>query len=123
METLQELRAWKDDPEFVENWRQVKRENKKRLAKLTYELTGIIIPIDSLYDVMVKRMHEYKRQLMNIFYVIHRYFMIKDLPANERANVVPRVVLIGGKAAPGYYNAKAVIKLINHVGAVVNNDA
>ena len=72
---------------------------------------------------MVKRMHEYKRQLMNVFYIIYRYLAIKDTPAGERQNrFVPRVVMIGGKAAPGYVAAKAVIKLINNVANKVNND-
>ena len=71
---------------------------------------------ESLYDIQVKRIHEYKRQFMNILYVIHRYLMIKETPASERHHkFVPRVVMIGGKAAPGYANAKAIIKLINSV--------
>ena len=85
--------------------------------------TGIVIPIDALYDVQVKRIHEYKRQLLNIIYVIHRYLTIKDTPADQRTqNFVPRVIIIGGKAAPGYYNAKVIIELINRVSQVVNND-
>ena len=76
-----------------------------------------------MYDIMVKRMHEYKRQLMNILYVIHRYLCIKETPGHERANkFVPRVVMIGGKAAPGYHSAKAIIKLINAVADRVNHD-
>ena len=78
--------------------------------------TGYHIPLDAMYDVMVKRIHEYKRQLMNILYIIHRYFAIKETPAHERRNKwVPRVCMIGGKAAPGYLNAKAIIKLIGNV--------
>jgi glycogen phosphorylase len=88
------------------------------------ENTGIDIPLDSLYDVQVKRIHEYKRQLLNIIYVIHRYLTIKDTPAHERqGKFVPRVVMIGGKAAPGYYTAKVIIELINRVGHVVNSDS
>lgn len=87
------------------------------------ENTGIDIPLDALYDIQVKRIHEYKRQLMNILYVIHRYLTILDTPHHERKNkFVPRVVMIGGKAAPGYYNAKAIIKLITAVSFKVNND-
>jgi starch phosphorylase len=72
---------------------------------------------------MVKRQHEYKRQLMNILYIIHRYFEIKNTPAGERrGKFVPRVCMIGGKAAPGYAAAKAIIKLINNVATKVNND-
>ena len=83
-----------------------------------------MIPLDSLYDVQVKRIHEYKRQLLNILYVIFRYLTIKDTPKHEReAKFVPRVVMIGGKAAPGYYTAKVIIELINAVSRVVNSDA
>lgn len=73
--------------------------------------------------MQVKRIHEYKRQLLNILYVIHRYLTIKDTPANERAaKFVPRVTMIGGKAAPGYYSAKIIIELICAVSRVVNSD-
>lgn len=93
------------------------------LKKWVKENTGIDIPLDSLYDIQVKRIHEYKRQMMNILYVIHRYLCILDTPQNERASkFVPRVVMIGGKAAPGYHNAKAIIKLITAVSFKVNND-
>ena len=81
------------------------------------------MPVDSLFDIQVKRIHEYKRQLMNILYVIYRYLTILDTPQHERKNkFVPRVVMIGGKAAPGYHNAKAIIKLITAVSEKVNND-
>lgn len=93
------------------------------LAKWVKEKTGYDIPIDALYDIQVKRIHEYKRQLMNILYVIHRYLAILDTPAHERkSKFVPRVIMIGGKAAPGYHNAKAIIKLITSVSQKVNND-
>lgn len=72
--------------------------------------------------MQVKRIHEYKRQLMNILYVIHRYLTIKSLTAEQRKQVVPRTIMFAGKAAPGYYNAKCIIKLINEVSFVVNND-
>merc|ERR1712060_133333 len=102
---------------------QIKRENKIKLQNWVREKTGILIPLDALYDVQVKRIHEYKRQLMNILYVIHRYLTIKDTPkADREAKFVPRVIMIGGKAAPGYYTAKVIIELINSVGSVVNND-
>jgi len=77
-----------------------------------------------LYDIQVKRIHEYKRQLMNVLYVIHRYMTIKDTPKHERAHkFVPRVIMIGGKAAPGYYNAKCLIKIFNNVAHKINHDA
>jgi starch phosphorylase len=78
--------------------------------------TGYDIPIDAMYDIQVKRIHEYKRQLMNILYVIHRYQCILSTPHHERQRqFVPRVVMIGGKAAPGYHVAKCIIKLITAV--------
>ena len=81
------------------------------------------MPLNSLYDIQVKRIHEYKRQLMNILYVVYRYLSILETAPNERAKLwVPRVVCIGGKAAPGYHNAKAIIKLITSVSYKINSD-
>jgi len=121
---LRQLSAQASNPEFVERFISVKRENKVRLQQWVKKETGIDIPVDSLYDVQVKRIHEYKRQFMNILYVVHRYLTIKDTPQHERAQkFVPRVIMIGGKAAPGYYNAKVIIELINRVGNKVNNDS
>lgn len=120
---MRELSAYSQDEEFVQKFIKVKEQNKLKLKVWVKEHTGIDIPLNALYDVMVKRIHEYKRQFMNILYVIYRYLMIKECPANERANrFVPRVVMIGGKAAPGYANAKAIIKLINSVASKINND-
>lgn|GEM_PF-3658071 len=78
---------------------------------------------ESLYDIQVKRIHEYKRQLMNILYVIYRYISIKAMTPEERLQVVPRTVMFSGKAAPAYETAKNIIKLINEVSYVINNDA
>ena len=75
-----------------------------------------------MFDIQVKRIHEYKRQFMNILYVIYRYLTIKEMTPEERKNVVPRTVMFSGKAAPAYHNAKLIIKLINQVALVVNND-
>jgi starch phosphorylase len=87
------------------------------------ERTGVELDETSLFDIQVKRMHEYKRQLLNALYVVHRYLTVKAMTGKERqAKVVPRSVLIGGKAAPGYYTAKSIIKLINNIGHIVNND-
>lgn len=84
----------------------------------------IEINVDSLFDVQVKRIHEYKRQFMNILYVIHRYLAIKKAsPVEKVTKFLPRTIMFGGKAAPGYLNAKRIIKLINAVAAKVNNDA
>ena len=98
---------------------RVKQDNKLKLANYLQELTGIAINPASLFDIQVKRIHEYKRQLLNILHVITMYNRIKKNPS---AAIVPRTVMIGGKAAPGYYMAKQIIKLFNRVGAVVNND-
>ena len=103
----------------------MKRANKDRLAeiiRIQYQKRGageLVIDPDSMFDVQVKRMHEYKRQLLNVLHCIARYNQIKDNPAGE---FVPRTVIFGGKAAPGYYMAKLIIQLINAVGEVVNND-
>lgn len=123
LDALQQLAPQASNPSFVERFIAVKRENKKRLQHWVKENTGIDIPLDSLYDVQVKRIHEYKRQLLNIIYVVHRYLTIKDTPVGQRKDkFVPRVVMIGGKAAPGYYNAKVIIELVNRVGMIVNSD-
>lgn len=122
LDRVEPLENFAEDEEFVEKWRQIKRDNKERLAKHIKKQLNIDIPIDALYDVQIKRIHEYKRQLMNILYIVHRYLTLKDMTPEERKQVVPRVVIYGGKAAPGYHNAKAIIKLINSVAEVVNND-
>lgn len=98
-------------------------DNKKRLAKWIKDNLGAVVSPDSIFDIMVKRIHEYKRQLMNIIYIIYRYFEIKNTPKEERAaKFVPRVSMLGGKSAPGYVAAKAIIKLINSVSDKINND-
>jgi glycogen phosphorylase len=108
----------------VAKFAEIKRQNKQRLRDFVQNNCGIEIPIDALYDIQVKRIHEYKRQLLNILYVVHRYLAIKETAKDKRAqNFVARVVMIGGKAAPGYYNAKIIIELINRVAAVINNDS
>merc|ERR1719335_1652503 len=83
---------------------------------------GFTLDLESLIDCQFKRIHEYKRQFMNALYLIHRYFQIKDASPGERARIQKRTTLIGGKAAPGYVNAKIIIKLINNIAEVVNND-
>ena len=124
LDNLKQLMPYATDKGFMKAFMDIKRENKIKLKNWVKERTGIDIPVDSMYDIQVKRIHEYKRQMMNILYVIHRYLSILDTPQHERRNkFVPRVVMIGGKAAPGYANAKAIIKLINAVSAKVNNDS
>ena len=86
------------------------------------ERTGIDLPTDPLYDIQIKRIHEYKRQYLNILSVIYRYHEIKTASPEERKKFVPRVTIFGGKAASAYYMAKKIVRLINRVGSVVNND-
>ena len=116
---LQELAPLADDPAFQAAWTAVKQENKERLATLVRQECGILFDTGSLFDVQVKRIHEYKRQLLNVLHVIHLYDRIKR---GDMDNWTPRCVLIGGKAAPGYAIAKLIIKLINNVAAVINSD-
>lgn len=117
------MEAYADDEAFVQRFIQVKRDNKVRLQKWIKDTCNIDVPVDAIYDVQIKRIHEYKRQILNVLSLVHRYLDIKSTPASERATkFVPRVVMIGGKAAPGYYNAKAIIKLFNSVCHTINND-
>jgi len=96
--------------------------NKKRLVKYIKNNFNVVVPQEALFDIMVKRIHEYKRQLLNILYVIWRYRQLKGMSDEEKLDQVPRVVIFGGKAAPGYYMAKMTIKLINTVAEKINND-
>jgi len=122
-EELTALRAKQDDPNFISEWDAIKTANKEKLAQLVKDKTGIVLsPEKQLFDIQVKRIHEYKRQQLNIFSVIYRYLKIIDMSAAERKKVVPRAMIFGGKAAPGYYAAKKIIKLINQVANVVNSD-
>jgi glycogen phosphorylase len=120
LEDLERLKWAADDADFRNRFRVIKRSNKERLAKTIYDLLDVKVSADAMFDVQVKRIHEYKRQLLNLVYVVLRYLRIIDNPA---ANIVPRVVIMAGKAAPGYHMAKAVIKLVNNVAHVINNDA
>lgn len=122
LDRIEPLENYAEDDKFIKKWRKIKRENKQKLAEQIEKITGVKVPVDALYDVQIKRIHEYKRQTMNILYAIHRYLTIKDMSPEDREKVVPRVIIYGGKAAPGYHNAKALIKLINNVADVVNND-
>ena len=119
---LKKLRPLADNAAFQDAWMAIKHKNKVRLAAYIKETTGIVVDPSALFDIQVKRIHEYKRQFMNILSVIHRYNNIKAMSPTDRKKVVPRVVIFGGKAAPGYFIAKLVIKLINSVAEVVNKD-
>jgi glycogen phosphorylase len=119
LEELSRLLGAADDAVFRRQFRGIKRTNKKRLADEIMRRTGVEINVDSLFDVQVKRIHEYKRQLLNLLYVVARYQRIRE---NPRADVVPRTVIFAGKAAPGYVMAKAIIKLINNVARTIDTD-
>ena len=116
---LERLVPSAEDPEFRREWRAVKRQNKEKLAAYIRSANGVDVDPDSLFDCQVKRIHEYKRQLLNVLHVIHLYNRIKTDPA---AAGVKRTVIIGGKAAPGYHIAKLIIRLVNAVADTVNND-
>jgi starch phosphorylase len=119
LERLRELERFADDPQFQRRWRQIKRANKEDLAAHARDRTGVAIDPDSLFDVQVKRIHEYKRQHLNILHVIALYHRLRSDP---HAEVPARTVIFGGKAAPGYHLAKLIIKLIHSVADVVNRD-
>jgi starch phosphorylase len=119
LEQLRELTPHADDKELQQRWREVKLANKQRLADMVERDTGVKIATSAMFDVQVKRIHEYKRQLLNTLHVIHLYNRIKR---GDTANWTQRCVLIGGKAAPGYAMAKTIIKLISNVASVINAD-
>ncbi len=116
---LARLAPHADDADFRRQWRDIKQANKARLAELVEAERGVKFNTDALFDVQVKRIHEYKRQLLNLLHVIHLYDRIKR---GDTDNWTPRCVLIGGKAAPGYAMAKLIIKLTNNIAFMVNND-
>jgi len=119
LEELSKLREFATDNRFLRNLLRIKRENKVKFAGYMESHYNISLDSSSMFDIQVKRIHEYKRQLLNCFWVIRQYNRIK---ANPNAKIVPRTIMIGGKAAPGYHMAKLIIKLITSVGNVVNND-
>lgn len=116
---LAKLAPLATEADFRERWRAVRRINKIRLAKLIQVECHVRFEVDALFDVQVKRIHEYKRQLLNCLHIIHLYDRIKR---GDITDWTPRCVLFGGKAAPGYRLAKRIIKLINNIAAVINND-
>ena len=119
LEELRRLESMANDPEFQRAWRRIKRENKQTLAGLIAQTTGYRVDPDSLFDVQVKRLHEYKRQHLNVLHIISLYNRLRRDPS---APLPARTFIFGGKAAPGYFLAKLIIKLINSVAAVINAD-
>jgi len=119
LDALKGLETHADDPAFQESWRKVKRRNKERLAAIIKQRTGVEVDPDSMFDIQAKRIHEYKRQHLNILHVVTLYNRIRY---NRAAQVTPRTVVFAGKAAPGYFMAKLIIKLVNSVAETVNGD-
>ena len=116
---LRQLEALADDPDFQVDWQAVKADNKRALARLIKERTDIVVDPHSLFDIQVKRLHEYKRQHLNVLYLITLYNRLRRSPGDA---LIPRTVIFGGKAAPGYRMAKLIIKLINSVAQTINQD-
>eukprot|EP00300_Choanocystis_sp_HF-7_P015396 c19038_g1_i2.p1 GENE.c19038_g1_i2~~c19038_g1_i2.p1 ORF type:complete len:929 (+),score=256.99 c19038_g1_i2:318-2789(+) len=122
LELLTRLREHANNPELHAEIANVKRRNKERLAEYIRATMGVDLDPSALFDIQIKRIHEYKRQFMNILACCRRYLDLKKMSAAELADVVPRVTIIGGKAAPGYWRAKSIIHFINQVAHIVNND-
>jgi glycogen phosphorylase len=116
---LSQLLNYQNDSSFLEQLQKIKNENKQTLAKIIFEKTGTAVDTGSIFDVQVKRLHAYKRQLLNVLHIMHLYNRIKE---DSSFTVVPRVFIFGAKASPGYYYAKKIIKLINTVAEKINND-
>jgi glycogen phosphorylase len=119
LDELSKLEAFVDEPEFQQQWRQIKQDRKQELSVYIQNQYGLTVDPTSLFDIQAKRIHEYKRQHLNVLHIIALYNRIK---ANPDVEITPRTFLFGGKAAPGYYMAKLIIKLINSVGDIVNRD-
>ena len=116
---LRKLLDYKDDPQVLSEFYNVKQEAKARLAVFIKESTGVEVSTEAIFDVQVKRLHAYKRQLLNLLHILKLYWDLNDNPDKD---MVPRVFIFGAKAAPGYHFAKSVIKLINEVANLINND-
>jgi starch phosphorylase len=119
LDDLRQLEGYADDPGFRDYWRQIKRDVKGHLADYIREKTDIVVNPDSMFDVQVKRIHEYKRQHLMVLHIITLYERLKQ---NPNMDMTPRTFIFGGKAAPAYHMAKLMIKLITSVGDVINND-
>ncbi|XWS30190.1 hypothetical protein CRYUN_Cryun24cG0096100 [Craigia yunnanensis] len=122
-EKLAELRKFADNEDLQAQWRAAKRSNKLKAVSFLKEKTGYLVSPDAMFDIQVKRIHEYKRQLLNILGIVYRYKMMKEMSASERKEkFVPRVCIFGGKAFSTYVQAKRIVKFITDVGATVNHD-
>ena len=119
LDQLARLEPRADDAGFQERFRRVKLANKERLSKVIKDTTSVVVNANSLFDVQAKRIHEYKRQLLNVLHIIREYLLLAE---DRKVPAVPRTFIFAGKAAPGYWVAKMIIKLINNVARVINND-
>jgi starch phosphorylase len=119
LDRLRGLEAYVGDPEFRQKWRDVKRANKARLSEFLRSATWVDLDPTWMFDIQVKRIHEYKRQHLSVLHIIRQYHRLKMNPGLE---IAPRAYIFGGKAAPGYFMAKRIIKLINAVGETINHD-
>lgn len=119
LEHLHQLENYVEDSSFQQDWQAVKLANKRKLSNHIHRETGISVDPDTMFDIQVKRIHEYKRQHLNALHIVTLYNIIKENPNIE---LTPRTFIFGGKAAPGYFMAKLIIKLINSIASVVNND-
>jgi starch phosphorylase len=116
---LRKIESLVEDPDFRREWREIKQRNKQRLAALAFKLTGVRLEADSLFDVQVKRIHEYKRQLLNILHIVSIWLKLKE---ENDFQIQPRTFFFGGKAAPAYHTAKMIIQLICHAADMINRD-
>lgn len=119
LDKLRGLEAFADDSAFLQKFRAIKQDNKRKLAEVIRQETGLRVSADAIFDVQVKRLHEYKRQLLNALHIVLLYNRLKNDPSLD---IVPHVFIFAGKAAPGYFVAKRVIRLIHALGEVINND-
>nr|GMD14122.1 alpha-glucan phosphorylase, H isozyme [Ipomoea batatas] len=122
LDLLTNLRKFADDEQLHAQWESAKMASKQRLAQYILQVTGVRVDPNTLFDIQVKRIHEYKRQLLNVLGVVYRYKKLKEMKPEERKNTTARTVMLGGKAFATYTNAKRIIKLVTDVGDVVNSD-
>ena len=116
---VRQLEEYADDETFQKKFLEIKRANKERLAKVILDTARVEVDPDTLFDTQIKRLHEYKRQLLNVMYIIHQYMSLIE---DQKQLTVPKTYIFSGKAAPGYFMAKLIIKLICSVGEVINTD-